>query len=96
MAQPGNPGVRGGYQEVETLDDPGGAHAVISQRIGHNTFTVAFFRKYERDGQKERTAFYLPENFDSLRRLIDTTEARIKELKTSAPASPQTTPRGRR
>lgn len=80
MSNPKNTAVRGGYQEVETLDDPGGAHVIISQRVGHNVFTAAFFRKYKRDGQEERTSFFGPEHFDSLRRVIDTTQKRIDEL----------------
>lgn len=81
MSQTGNT-VRGGYQEVETLDDPGGARAIISQRVGHpNVFTVAFFRTFERDGQRERTSFFAVEHFDSLRRMIDTSQKRIDELK---------------
>lgn len=73
--------VRGGYEEVATLDDPGGAHAVISRRVGHNTYTAAFFRKFDRDGQKERTSFFRPEDFDSLRRMIDTSDKYITKLK---------------
>lgn len=76
--------VRGGYEEVETLDDPGGAHAVITQRIGHPVFTVAFFRKYERDGVVERSAFFNPEHFASLSRMIQTADKRIEELKAQA------------
>lgn len=83
MSNPNNQ-VRGGYQEVETLDDPGGAHAIISKRVGHNTYTAAFFRKYKRDGETERTSFFQPEHFDSLRRMIDTADRRIVELKEAA------------
>jgi hypothetical protein len=80
MSNPANQKVRGGYEEVETLDDPGGAHAVISQRVGHNVYTAAFFRKFERDGIAERTAFFGPDHFESLKRMIDTAQKRITEL----------------
>lgn len=81
MSQPtnGKP-VRGGYTEIETLDDPGGAHAVISQRVGHNVFTVAFFRKFDREGTKERTSFFGPDHFDSLCRMVETARKRVGEL----------------
>lgn len=77
--------VAGGYEEVETLDDPGGAHAVISKRMNHNLYTVAFFRMYDRDGVKERTSFFGPAHFQSLRRMITTAERRISELMAGSP-----------
>ena len=72
--------VRGGYREVEALDDPGGAHAIISQRVGHNVFTVAFFRKFDREGTTERTSFFGLDHLESLERMIGTAKKRIVEL----------------
>lgn len=78
MATPAN--VRGGYEELEVLSDPGGAIAIITQRVGRATFTASFFRMYDRDGARERTAFFGTEHMESLERMIKTARARIKEL----------------
>jgi len=78
--------VRGGYEEIETIHDPGGATAIISERVGKGTFTVAYFRTYERDGVEEKTSFFGLEHMDSLKRMIETSRKRIETLKAAAGA----------
>jgi len=76
--------VRGGYTEVETLDDVDGARAVISRRNGHTTHTVAFFKAYSQDGEKLKTAFFNLKHLASLERLIPVVRNRIAELEAAA------------
>ena len=83
MSQP-NGGLRGGYEDVDQLDDVtehGHVRAVISQRRGHSKFTCAFFKVFQRDGQEERTAFFEPDrHFDGLLRLLPLVRKKIAEL----------------
>lgn len=84
MSQHGSQTLRGGYEDVDQLDDVtehGHVRAVISQRRGHQKFTAAFFKVFERDGQEERTAFFEPDrHFDGLMRLLPLVRKRIAEL----------------
>lgn len=84
MSQPNGSGLRGGYEDVDTIDDiteHGHVRAVISQRRGHSKFTAAFFKVFQRDGQEERTAFFEPDrHFDGLVRLLPLVRKKIAEL----------------
>lgn len=82
MSQPGNQVSRGGYVDVDQIDDAeSGVRAVISQRRGHNKFTFALFKVFHRDGVEERTSFFEPDRHaDALLRLIPKASARIVEL----------------
>ncbi len=84
MSQPGNsPSVsRGGYLDVETLDDhEAGVRAVISQRRGRNQFTFALFKVFMRDGMEERTSFFEPDRHaKALMLMIPRVAKRIAEL----------------
>lgn len=78
--------VRGGYTEVESLDDAGGARAVISRRNGHALFTVAFFKTFRSDGELNKSAFFGLKNLESLERLLPIAKKRLAELEAEASA----------
>jgi len=73
-----------GYEDYDTIRDPEGIVGIISRRIAHNTFSVALFRVYERDGQEERTLFFGRKHFAAARRVLDLAEARIAKLEAEA------------
>lgn len=77
---------RGGYKEVAVLDDAGGARAIITQKQGTATFTVAFMRTFNFDGSEEKTHFFGEKHLDSLERIVPVARAKIKELADAATA----------
>ena len=80
--------VRGGYKEIEKLSDPGGAIAIITERVGRGTFSVAFFREFEREpGLLEKTNFFASEHMDSLIRIATTARKRMDTLKAQTKSS---------
>ncbi len=79
-----SPGTRGGYEDVDQLDDiseNGHVRAVISQRRGHQKFTFALFKVFQRDGQEERTSFFeVDRHLDGIQRLLPQVKTRIATL----------------
>ena len=78
------PGLRGGYEDVDQLDDVtehGHVRAVISQRRGHQKYTFALFKVFQRDGIEERTAFFEPDrHLDGILRLLPLVRKKIAEM----------------
>lgn len=84
--RPSSTGDRSKYTEIEQLDDPGGARALISRRADGRLFTVAFVKTFERDDEIHQTSFFGVKSFDSLARLMPIAFARVRELELAANA----------
>lgn len=76
--------VRNGYEEVETIENAGGASAVFTRRTGSPTHTVSFFKTYLRDGEKCKTTFFGKTSLQALKDLIPVAEKRLEELEAAA------------
>lgn len=81
---------RNGYEDVAEIEDPDGVIAVISRRRSNGALSVAFFKRFERDGVKEKTNFLNPAHFPGLRRVLALVEKRIATL---APIAAEARPR---
>ncbi len=81
--------IRGGYVDVATIkDDQTDMIAVISQRVGHIKFTVAFFKCFERLGRVEKSTFMDPDvHFPAVMRLIPRSQKKIEELEKAESAA---------
>ncbi len=79
-----NSGTRGGYEDVDLIDDiseTGHVRAVISQRRGHQKFTFALFKVFTRDGGEERTSFFeVDRHLEGIQRLLPKVKSKIAEL----------------
>lgn len=87
MPVPSFSGTRGGYEDVDQIDDQteqGHVRAVISQRRGHQKFTFALFKVFSRDGQEERTSFFeVDRHLDGIQRLLPKVKVLIAKLESS-------------
>jgi hypothetical protein len=83
--------MRGGYEDVAEIDEVnenGHVRAVISQRRGHQKYTFALFKVFQRDGQEERTAFFeVDRHLDSIVKLLPKIKAKIAEFETKGAGS---------
>ena len=86
MHTPGR-GPRTGYDDIEEISDPDGVVALISQRRSNGALSVAIFRIYERDGQKEKTNFMSSKHIAAARRVLDIAEKKMAKLE--AQSAPQ-------
>ncbi len=90
MSQQSN-GMRGGYEDVDQLDDvteSGHVRAVISQRRGHQKYTFALFKCFMRDGIEERTAFFeVDRHLEGIMRLLPKIKKKITELESQGGSS---------
>jgi len=77
--------VHNSYEDYDIIRDPDGIIAVISRRVSNNTFTIAVFLTYQRDGAEERTVFFSPKYIPAVRRVLDIAEARVKKLEADNP-----------
>ena len=88
MSQQSNAPMRGGYEDVASLDEvdeQSHVRAVISQRRGHQKYTFALFKCFMRDGQEERTAFFEVErHLPLIVKILPKVQAKIVELETKA------------
>lgn len=83
-------GPRTGYDDIDEITDPDGVVALISRRRSNGALSVAIFRTYERDGEKEKTNFFGSKHIAAARRVLDIDEARMTKLEAAgAPAQQQ-------
>jgi hypothetical protein len=68
------------FREVETLRDPDGVVAVVSERLatGHVSFMVA--REFDRNGETCRSSFLARRHIAGARRLLDALEEKLDEI----------------
>lgn len=79
MHTPGR-GPRTGYDDIDEISDPDGVVALISKRRSNGALSLAIFRVYERDGEKEKTTFFSPKHIAAVRRVLDIAETKMAKL----------------
>ena len=95
---PANPAqARSGYIEVDRIQDPDGALAVLSMRVGGPPIcSIAIFKTFDRDGAEEKTAFFSHKMIDSVKRVVDIAGPRAQELERRYKADYEKTATARR
>lgn len=73
-------GIRNGYEDIEDIVDPDGVVAVISRRRSNGVLSVAVYKMFERDGEREKTSFFNLRHFSAVRRVLDVAEKRVAAL----------------
>lgn len=71
---------KSGYEDIDMLVDPDDVVVVISRRKSNGRLALAFMKQFERDGDKDRSAFLAPNQLNAVRRLLPLAEARLAEL----------------
>ena len=71
---------RNGYEDIEEITDPDGVIGVLSRRRSNGAISIALFKVFDRDGNKEKTNFLSVRHFAGIRRVLDIAEKRIAKL----------------
>ena len=71
-------GTKNGYEDFLEIDDADGITAVISRRIFNGDLAVGVFRKYERDGVTEKTAFMPVRQIDAAIRVLQIAKEKME------------------